>query len=57
MLLKDLIEKIGYSVDEFKAEALPMLAEAYESMSKLKEQKEIIGLINGKHKNKKETEK
>ena len=56
MLLKDLIEKIGYSVDEFKAEALPMLAEAYENMSKISEQKEIIELIHGKHKNKKVTD-
>lgn len=57
MLLKDLIEKIGYSVDEFKAEALPMLAKAYESMSEISEQKEIIELLHGKHRNKKETEK
>ncbi|MBW9298285.1 XRE family transcriptional regulator [Lactococcus raffinolactis] len=57
MLLKDLIEKIGYSVDEFKVEALPMLAEAYENMSKISKQKEIIELIHGKHRNKKETEK
>ena len=57
MLLKDLIEKIGFSVDEFKAEALPMLAEAYESMSKISQQKEIIEIMHGKHKNKKEIEK
>ena len=57
MLLKDLIEKIGYSIDEFKVEALPMLAEAYESMSEIHQQKELIELMHGKHKNKKETEK
>lgn len=48
MLLKDLIEKIGYSVDEFESEALPMLAKAYESMSEIHQQKELIELM---HKN------
>ncbi len=56
MLLKDLIEKIGYSVDEFKVEALPMLAELYETLSDIDGKKDIIGRIHGKHKNKKVTD-
>ena len=57
MLLKDLIEKIGYSVDEFKVEALPMLAELYETLSDIDGKKDIIGRIHGKHRNKKVTDK
>ena len=53
MLLKELVNKLGYDIDKLEASALPLLNEAYESMNILGDVQERMDIF---YKNSKKNE-
>ncbi|MBS7578304.1 MULTISPECIES: hypothetical protein [unclassified Enterococcus] len=45
MLLKELVDKLGYDIDKLEASAIPLLNEAYDSMNSLGDVQEQMDIL------------